>query len=74
MGGLCGKNKEAQNDASQKSEEKKQNWVKPQEADKVIMQLKINRDKLSARIKTLEKEDQKFEQKIKDYIKAGIIS
>ena len=72
MGNLCGAGKEEKNDVSNKSVEKKQDWVRPDETDAVLLKLKINRDKLSARVKTLEKEEQKFEQKIMDFMRAGI--
>merc|ERR1712170_119957 len=63
MGALCGK--------EDKKEQKKVEYVIAKDQDATLLKLKMCRDKLSSRVKTLEKEDQKFEEKIKDAIRAG---
>merc|ERR1711976_168468 len=73
MGALCGKEdkEEQKNDVSQKKDQKKVEYVIAKDQDATLLKLKMCRDKLSSRVKTLEKEEQKFEEKIKDAIRAG---
>merc|ERR1711976_881243 len=73
MGALCGKEdkEEQKNDVSQKKDQQKVEYVIAKDQDATLLKLKMCRDKLSSRVKTLEKEDQKFEEKIKDAIRAA---
>ena len=73
--GICGakKSEPAENDIKENDENQfPVKWTKAEEQDEIILQLKMNRDRINQRIKTLGEEEANFDEKIKEAIQKGI--